>query len=158
MSKVETVRLWRLVKASRAESAFDGEGAFRFGGRWNSRGHRAVYASSTLSLALLEILVHLDPAAQVPKLVALSVRVPLTDIKTFKPPTAQVDAMSFPWDLRQTREYGDHWRQTARSPALRVPSSIVPIESNFLINPQHPGFKKYTISAPQPFLIDQRLR
>ena len=157
MSKVETVLLWRLVKATRAESAFDGEGAFRFGGRWNSRGHRAVYASSTLSLALLEILVHLDAAAQVPDLVALSVRVPLADIKTFKPPTA-AKATTSPWDLRQTRAWGDSWIEQASSPVLRVPSSIVPMESNFLIHPQHPGFKKYTISAPLPFPIDPRLQ
>jgi RES domain-containing protein len=157
MSKVETVCLWRLVKAKRAESAFDGEGAFRFGGRWNSRGHRAVYTSATLSLALLEIMVHLDTAAQVPDLVALSIHVPLTDIKTFKPPTAQKDAMTFPWHLRQTRAWGDSWLQSASCPALRMPSSIVPIESNFLINPQHPKFKKYTISAPQPVSIDHRL-
>ncbi len=158
MSKVETMRLWRLVKAQRAETAFDGEGAFRFGGRWNSRGHRAVYASATLSLALLEILVHLDSAAQVPDLVALSIRVPLADIKVFKPPAAQKGAMTCPWTLRQTREWGDLWIQKSSSPALRMPSSIVPIESNFLINPEHPKFKNYTISAPQPFLIDQRFR
>jgi RES domain-containing protein len=156
MSKVETVQLWRLVKAQRAESAFDGEGAFRFGGRWNSRGHRAVYASATLSLALLEILVHLDSAAQVPDLVALSIRVPLADIKDFKPPTAQAKAMTCPWTLRQTREWGDNWLQKSSSPVLRMPSSIVPIESNLLINPEHPKFKKYTISASQPFPIDHR--
>jgi RES domain-containing protein len=144
------------LKASRAESAFDGEGAFRYGGRWNSRGHRAVYASSTLSLALLEFLVHLDPAAQIPKLVALSICVAVADIKQFKPSAAEPNTMTFPWDLRQTREYGDNWLQPASSPALQVPSSIVSIESHFLINPHHPKFKSYTISAPQPFLIDPR--
>ena len=157
MSKVETVQLWRLVKAQRAESAFDGEGAFRFGGRWNSRGHRAVYASSTLSLALLEILVHLDPAAHVPELVALSIKVPLADIQTFKPSTAQKGAMTFPWQLRETRAYGDRWLEESSSPVLQMPSSIVPMESNFLINPNHPRFKKYAVSAPQPFAIDPRV-
>ncbi len=156
MSKVETVQLWRLVKAQRAESAFDAEGAFHFGGRWNSRGHRAVYANSTLSLALLEILVHIDPAAHVPELVAHSIRVPLADIKTFKPPTAQKDTMSFPWQLRQTRGWGDSWLQKSSNPVLRVPNSIVPIESNFLINPEHSAFKKYTISTAQTFPIDHR--
>ena len=156
MSKIETVQLWRLVKAQRAESAFDGEGAFRFGGRWNSRGHRAVYASSTLSLALLEILVHLDPAAHVPELVALSIEVPLADIQVFKPASAQKNAMAFPWQLRETRALGDRWLETASSPVMRMPSSIVPIENNFLINPSHPRFKKYTISAPLPFAIDHR--
>jgi RES domain-containing protein len=155
MSKLETLLLWRLVKATRADSAFDGEGAFRFGGRWNSRSHRIVCASSTLSLALLEILVHLDPAAHVPDLVALSIRVPRTDIETFKTPTAD-KATTLTGELRQTRTWGDRWIKEANSPALRVPSSIVPMESNFLINPQHPKFNKYTISAPLPFPIDNR--
>ncbi|CAA6679242.1 Unannotated [Lentimonas sp. CC4] len=65
--------------------------------------------------------------------------------------------MHFALGLRQTREFGDHWLKTADSPVLQVPSSIVPIENNFLINPHHPEFKNYTISAPQPFRIDQRL-
>ena len=156
MSKVKTVQLWRLVKAQRAESAFGGEGAYRFGGRWNSRGHRAVYASSTLSLALLEILVHLDSAAHVPELVALSIQVPLADIQRFKPSAARPDTMTFPWNLRETREWGDRWLKRASSPIMQMPSSIVPMENNFLINPQHPEFKKYTISASQPFAIDQR--
>ena len=56
-----------------------------------------------LSLALLEILVHLDPAAHIPELVALSIRVPLADIQTFKPITAQPDTTTFPWHLRETR-------------------------------------------------------
>jgi RES domain-containing protein len=100
--------------------------------------------------------VHIDPAAQVPELVALSIKVPLADIQTFKPPTAHKDAMSFPWQLREIRASGDRWLEDASSPIIRVPSSIVPIESNFLINPEHSAFKKYTISAAQPFPIDHR--
>lgn len=158
MSRTATVQLWRLVKAEYAASAFDGEGAFRFGGHWNSRGHRVVYASSSLSLALLEIVVHLDPAAPLPDLVALSIRVPLTDSTDFKAPTKRKEPMVFPWDIRQTREYGDRWLEKATSSIARIPSTIVPIEDNFLINPEHPKFKKYTISAPQPIRIDSRIR
>ena len=53
---------WRLVKERHATTAFSGEGAARVGGRWNSRGRRLVYTSATQSLAVLESLVHLDPA------------------------------------------------------------------------------------------------
>ena len=55
------LRAWRIVKAKHAATAFSGEGAVLTGGRWNSRGVRVVYASSTLSLAVLESLVHLNP-------------------------------------------------------------------------------------------------
>ena len=65
--------------------------------------------------------------------------------------------MTFPWNLRETRAWGDRWLEEASSPVLRMPSNIVPIESNFLINPSHPRFKKYTISTPQPVAIDPRV-
>ena len=55
-------RAWRLVKARHAAGAFDGEGARLHGGRWNSRGARVVYVSSSRSLAALELLVHLEIA------------------------------------------------------------------------------------------------
>ena len=52
---------WRIVKEKHAGTAFDGEGARLYGGRWNSRGTRVVYTSEALSLAALENLVHLTP-------------------------------------------------------------------------------------------------
>jgi len=55
------MRAWRIVRQDHGSAAFDGEGAWRFGGRWNSRGTRTVYTSATLSLAALETLVHLNP-------------------------------------------------------------------------------------------------
>jgi RES domain-containing protein len=93
-----------------------------------------------------------------PDLVALSIRVPLADIQTFKSPNARENSMTFPWALRQSREWGDQWLQERSSPLLNIPSSIVPIENNFLINPDHPRFKNYKIGAPQPFSIDPRIQ
>ncbi|MFM7805220.1 MAG: RES family NAD+ phosphorylase, partial [Verrucomicrobiota bacterium] len=54
-------RAWRIVREDHGYAAFDGEGAWRFGGRWNSRGTQVVYTSGTRSLAALETLVHLNP-------------------------------------------------------------------------------------------------
>ena len=50
---------WRIDKPRR--NAFSGEGAKRFGGRWNSPGVAVVYLSEHQSLAALEIFVHLQP-------------------------------------------------------------------------------------------------
>lgn len=52
-----------MCKAELVENAFDGEGAYRYGGRWNSRGTRIVYAAGNLSLTALEIIVHFDDDA-----------------------------------------------------------------------------------------------
>ena len=63
----------RLVKARRAATALDGEGARRFGGRWNPPGVALVYCSSSLSLAVLELLVHVEPLAAPDDLVAVQI-------------------------------------------------------------------------------------
>jgi RES domain-containing protein len=151
------LRLWRLVKTQHIASAFDGEGAFRYGGRWNSRGQRVVYASSTLSLAVLEVLVHLDPAGYLPELHAISIDVPIEEIRTHH--FSKQDSISggLPWQLAQTRAWGDVWARERGRPALEVPSAIVPNESNYLLSPTHPRFAQLEISAPEQFPIDARL-
>lgn len=154
------IRLWRLVKSGRAASAWDGEGAFLFGGRWNSRGVRAVYASSTLALALLEVLVHLDPAEPLPAMCAISARVPagsLAELPAHAGNTGE-SAIQFPYSLQTSRRLGDEWMRSNAGAVLAVPSTIIPTESNYLINPAHPGFQKIVIGRPRAFLPDNRLR
>ena len=151
------VRAWRLVKKSRIETAFDGEGAFRFGGRWNSRGQRMVYASSTLALALLEILVHIDPAGGVPELVAIPIEIPKTRIEENSHSILKTLGNGLPWSLSETRRKGDAWLASVNKPALLVPSAIIPVELNFLINPAHPHFNECRIGAPEELSLDPRL-
>ena len=153
----EWVQAWRLVKASRAATAFDGEGAYRFGGRWNSRGVRAVYASSTLALALLEILVHIDPAARVPELVAIPIQIPAAMIERWPHTRLKRLEGSFARPIGDTRRDGNDWIRAARNPALLVPSAIIPIEQNYLLNPEHPDFPKLEIGPAKPFPFDLRL-
>lgn len=159
MSKPQsaTQRLWRLVKSQHAASAFDGEGAFRFGGRWNSRGQRVVYVSSTLSLAVLEVLVHLDPAAYLPELCAISIEVPMDLIAAREFSSLDTISGGLPWNLRQTRTWGDDWTRQQTKVALQVPSAVVHNESNYLLSPNHPDFAKLKIGEPQVFPVDARL-
>lgn len=148
---------WRLVRRSRAAAAFDGEGAFRFGGRWNSKGRRAVYASSSLALALLEILVHIDPSRAVPELVAIPIEIPCGMIE--QGPHSSLGGLGhgLPWPLKQTRQIGDHWLAGAKRAVLQIPSAIIPIESNYLLHPAHPEFTQCRIGEPEPLPLDTRL-
>lgn len=156
--KPKHLRLWRLVKTEHLATAFDGEGAFRFGGRWNSRGQRVVYASGTLSLAMLEVLVHIDSSGPIPSLSAIPIDVPQSEISNEQ--FSQLDRVSggLPWSLGQTRAWGDSWNQNGDSATLLIPSAILPSESNYLLNPVHPKFKDFKIGEPQPIEIDPRLR
>ena len=65
---------WRIIKARYAKSAFDGEGARQFGGRWNSPGVPIIYTSSSMSLAALEMLVHLGRSRSLSSYVVFSCR------------------------------------------------------------------------------------
>jgi RES domain-containing protein len=148
--------VWRVVKRTRAATAFDGEGAQRFGGRWNSAGHRAVYASASKSLALLELLVHLDVTPAIPRLAAFAFELDAQLIEA-------VAAERLPRQWRTlrgraaTQQLGDDWLAAGHSLALAVPSAIVPEESNYLLNPAHPAFARLRFGRPMPFLIDARL-
>jgi RES domain-containing protein len=148
--------LWRVTKRAHAATAFDGKAAARFGGRGNSPGQRAVYTSGTKSLALLEILVHLDVGMPLPRLVAFTLTVDdgLVDrVRVVDLPRQWRTAVG----IGATQRIGDEWLASGRSLALAVPSAIVPEEWNYLLNPLHPAFAKLRPGRAVPFLLDPRL-
>lgn len=148
--------LWRLVPERHAEAAFSGEGAKRYGGRWNRPGTALVYTSGTLALAVLETLVHLRPEDLRQGHVFFRVELP----KDLKVPMA---TWALPEDWRReppptrTQDLGSTWAQEGTSALLRVPSVLVPHESNVLINPMHPDITRLKIAEPEPFFWDQRI-
>ena len=149
--------VYRICKTKYAKSAFDGEGAFRFGGRWNSRGVRMVYAAGSLALAVLEMLVHLDDdeslfsysfvAAQIPTALSLPVA-------SYRPLPKDWDTSPAPVELQQL---GDDWAREKVSAVLEVPTAIIPREKNYLLNPAHPDFAQIKIETPERFVFDERL-
>lgn len=148
-------RAWRIVREKHAATAFDGEGARLFGGRWNSRGTRMVYVSGSISLAALECLVHLNPPTSFRYLA-----VPLDfdeDLLEVLPRTEWPPDWTQQPPPRSTQGIGDRWVQEGRSAVLEVPSVIIPGESNYLLNPAHPGFAGIVIGKPTPFAFDPRL-
>jgi len=46
-----------------------------------------------------------------------------------------------------TRDIGSAWAQSKASPVLAVPSAVVPIETNFLLNPLMPNSRKFASAA-----------
>ena len=148
--------VWRIVKPHRVGDAFSGEGARLYGGRWNSKGTAMVYAAESKSLAALEILVHIDAAELLEDYLCMSVRFDARLIRT-------LDYAALPANWRNpmapasTRGMGDGWVAGAFSVILKVPSIVVPGESNYLINPAHRNFGKLKIGAPEPFEFDPRL-
>jgi len=148
-------RAWRIVKEKHAATAFDGEGARLFGGRWNSRGTRVVYTSATLSLAALESLVHLTPPVTF-KYVAIPIEFDDDLVEALPVRALPADWTDEPPPV-STKTIGDGWVKEARSAILELPSVIIPGEKNYLLNPGHAGYKKIKVGKPKPFSFDPRL-
>lgn len=150
------MKAWRITKRKHAGTAFSGEGARLYGGRWNRPGVPIVYVAESQSLAVLEMLVHLDAPALLEKYVFLEVDLAASLV-------IDLDRSSLPknWQSDPVPEaiqaIGDRWVFSGDSTVLRVPSVLVPGESNFLLNPRHPDFGKISISRPQAFRFDPRL-
>jgi RES domain-containing protein len=146
---------WRVVGEQFAVKAFEGEGARRAGGRWNSAGRAAVYTAATTSLGLLETLVHAD-LGLLPFYLAIPVSFDADLVESVGPERLPSDWNSVPVRHRVQR-IGDDWLASGRTCVLEVPSVIVPHESNFILNPEHPDFGSLEIGKPISLQIDQRL-
>jgi RES domain-containing protein len=149
--------IYRILRRAYARAPFDGEGAYRYGGRWSSPGTRLAYTSEHQSLAMLEYFVHLDKEdppldlvfaiAEVPDDVAQE-RVTVDDLpEDWREPTA-------PPDLARL---GDEFVQRGEYCVLIVPSALAPAENNWLINAGHPDHKKIDIHEVAPLNYDPRM-
>jgi RES domain-containing protein len=151
-----SITAWRIVKQKHTRAAFTGEGARRYGGRWNSKGVPIVYVAQSQSLAALEMLVHLDSG----ELLKYYVAIPVTFEEHL---VSHLDSSSLPKNWKaypapnRLHTIGDAWASARKSVVLRIPSVIVPSESNFLLNPAHPDFDKLAIGEPLRFRFDPRL-
>jgi RES domain-containing protein len=147
---------WRIVPADHAARAFDGEGARLYGGRWNSPGVPMVYSSQHLSLAALELRVHIDKTRmrKLHKCFAFHFEDSLASV---------FEARRLPPEWRQEppppslQRLGDDWVKTWASVILAVPSAVIPGELNYLINPRHPDFGRIKFETPTDFAFDHRL-
>jgi RES domain-containing protein len=149
------VRLYRICRAP--YRALDGEGARLYGGRWNSPGSPVVYASSSLALAALEYLVHLDPDYAPADLIALALDVPDTASADEVPGSALPVGWAQVADHPACVAAGDAWLNRGATLLLRVPAAPIPDEHNVLINPRHAEAAQVRIVAERPFAFDPRL-
>lgn len=151
------MQVYRLIKAKYADNPLDPQGAKLYGGRWNSKGKAAVYASDSIALAALEILVHLHRHDVLNRFMLCEITVKDQAIMTLAQDSLPEDWRDDP-PPNSTMAIGDEWLASGKSLALAVPSTIIPQQFNLIINPNHPGFGKLgESSAIKPFVFDNRL-
>jgi len=152
------IDVFRLGVARFRDSIWTGEGGLYVDGRWHGVGRRIVYTAQSLSLAQLEVLVHITHREQLPELVQARAFIPETlAIQT-------IEAAQLPEDWRRfspystiTQHLGTQWLAESRSAVLKVPSAISEAEWNFLLNPAHPDFGRLDLAEPKPFVMDPRI-
>ncbi len=156
--------LYRVTNAKRLttwQDAFSGEGSYRAGGRWSSVGTRMVYASTALSLATLEVLVHCNKISFLNARVMIRFELDDAFIEQLLESELPETWNSIPESV-STQKIGDAWTLQGSATGLIVPSATLPtlhvLERNVLLNPNVPGMleqlKKVEV---QPFATDSRL-
>ncbi|MET0076380.1 MAG: RES family NAD+ phosphorylase [Candidatus Thiodiazotropha lotti] len=150
---------WRIAApefASTPDEMMSGEGAYLYGGRWNSKGVRMAYLGSSLAQAAMELLIHLGRAEILKGYHKLEVSFPEKVVQ-------HIALADLPRDWREptmvssVQAVGDQWIAENSSLILQVPSAAVYGESNYLFNPQHPDAAKATFSDMTIFTFDPRL-
>lgn len=150
------MKIYRISK-QKYRKDLSGEGARLYGGRWNRRGDAMVYFSESLSLATLEMLVHMEYQFVDDSFYYMEVEVPDTLITTLKSP----EKITVRWrdnpPNSRTQDYGSQWLKSNKSLGLRVPSAVLPLEYNILIHPRHPDFEKLQFINSRKLILDNRL-
>lgn len=131
-----------------------GSGAKLFGGRWNTPGFPALYTTESISLAVLEIIVHANKDLIPPDYMLIKIELP--DNLSVKEITLRTLKNDWRDDIDYTQFIGTEFLKNNNNIALKVPSAVVAEENNFILNPAHADFKKLKIRSVTPFDFDNR--
>jgi len=149
--------LYRVARA-RYASDLSGEGARLNGGRWNSPGTACLYTSGNAALAVLEFAVQFTLEDMPEDLVVVQLELP-DDEPIRKPYDNSLPTF---WHRngidQETREFGDKLLRHGDHLGIRVPSAVVPFETNVVLRPSSPRFATVRIREQRPLRIDSRLK
>ena len=149
--------VFRIVQDKKRTADLSGTGAFRRGGRWNSKGVYMLYTSENSSLAFLEFIVPFDQDIMPPQLYIMEIVI--KDDKFIHEPAEK----DYPKDWRQlslmaNQALGDLWMRENKWLGIRVRSAINPTEYNVLLNPLHPKFHDLVkIKSVRKLTVDDRI-
>lgn len=148
--------VYRVGKARHSHD-LTGEGARLYGGRWNHVLTPCVYTSQSRALAVLEFSVNVNIEDIPASLSITTIEIPDKAIKQFGPEELPEGWNSIP-SPAAARDFGTAWLTEAAAPVLQFPSSVIPQEYNFILNPLHPGSKHFKIIAVEELVYDVRIK
>lgn len=137
-------------------TAFSGEGAFLTGGRWNSPGVRVVYTTSSIALAVLEVLAYRKAKKPLAPRHLFEITLDEAQLRQLRPGELPSDWNSYP-HAESTQLLGDAWVRAGETVGLAVPSVLASPEVNIMLNCGHPDFASLNVSGPELFPVNPRL-
>lgn len=141
----------------RYSTELSGKGAATYGARWNSQGVEIIYTADSRALALAEVFVHLSAAMLPDDYFMQTINIPdSVSVLSLDETLLPGNWSDFPYTY-QTQEIGDKFVSERRYCVLKVPSSVVHGDYNYLINPFHHEFIQITIIELTDFIIDRRM-
>jgi Uncharacterized conserved protein len=147
---------WRVSKAKRAGD-LSGTGAAIEGGRWNNVDVPAVYMGLSPAICCLETFVHTTHHPRFPLKITRFV-LPDDEALYFEP---HRNTLPQGWDSlpsdRPSMGYGTQWLQSKRHLGLIVPSVVLPLEKNIVLNPVHPAIVEVRVDIQYDFMYDKRM-
>jgi RES domain-containing protein len=151
------MKLFRVVQDRERAKDLSGTGAYRWGGRWNSKGVYMLYTSENSSLAFLENLVHFDEGEIPPQLFVIGFEIP-DNAPVYTLPDEEYNKGWQKLSLLENQKQGDRWMEEKKFLAIRVRSAINPAEYNYLLNPLFPRYHNLVkIISIEELKVDNRL-
>lgn len=149
--------VFRIANLKYKDSTLSGIGAEQVGGRWNEIGTRAVYCSENISLALLEYYVHSENIGLLPKEILIA-KIKMPDDFIIE----ELEKLPEKWNQypysSKTTSIFTNLAKNREFFALKVPSTIVGFEFNYILNPLFKDFGKVEIIEFIKLPIDERLK
>lgn len=149
------MRIWRIAQRKYALERLCA-GSALYGGRWNPVALPALYCGASIAICALEKFVHVG-SAPLPPLVLVAVDIP-DHSNIFTPAMTELpsDWNELPTSV-SAQILGREWLERGEALAMRVPSAVLPEESNVILNPRHPDFQHVELTVIRPFSFDQRM-
>lgn len=150
------MQIWRITSSEFAESAFTGGGSADHPGRWNHRGCMVGYSSDSPALAMLEVLANAETFAALRNRLIIRAFIPDKGVYVLPHEDLPQDWRLYPIPP-STRDIGDAWLLDGVFPVLSVPSAVMPLQRNILLNPEHEEFTDLEVQELLPLDVDPRL-
>lgn len=151
------MRVWRICRKPYVDNALDGIGGIYTSGRWHTKGNPIAYTASSAALAVLEVLVHVDPLTAPSDLRLLAIEIPDDMSTALLEPTMLPGDWSTAPAPASLQRLGVSWLTSGESAVLSVPSAVITVERDFLLNPRHPEAQRIRLISDEAFTFDTRL-